>query len=377
MNNGCYLVKKNKITKPKFFYVILYLILLVGIIFTLNNSFLYQKPIAKIIAIDETYVKETEEGNYGYKTAIYEQNIKAIIKNTQYKDRVVTIKNTYHKGEVYTQRYHKNDEVFISLNITKDDIKTAHIEGYKRDKYIVVLTSLFIIIITIIGKSKGLLSFISVIANIFLFNIVIYFNAKGISLILLSFVSALLSCTICLTLVSGFNKKTISAIISSCCGLTITMLISLIVIHISNYNGLRFDQMELLTRPYEGIFISEIIMGGLGAIMDIAITISSSLNEIIEKNNQITLKELITSGKNIGRDVTSTMINVLFFTYICGAIPNLVLYFKNGISISSLINEFISLEMARALIGGIGICITIIISIFITILLYKRSLNHE
>ena len=120
------------------------------------------------------------------------------------------------------------------------------------------------------------------------------------------------------------------------------MLISLIVIHISNYNGLRFDQMELLTRPYEGIFISEIIMGGLGAIMDIAITISSSLNEIIEKNNQITLKELITSGKNIGRDVTSTMINVLFFTYICGAIPNLVLYFKNGINISSLINEFIN-----------------------------------
>lgn len=111
--------------------------------------------------------------------------------------------------------------------------------------------------------------------------------------------------------------------------------------------------------------------------MDISITISSSLNEIIAKNNQVTLKELIQSGKNIGRDVTSTMINVLFFSYICGTIPNLVLYFKNGITISSLLSEFISLEMARALIGGIGICLTIIISILVTILLYKRSLIHE
>ncbi len=376
MNNGCCLVKKNK-RKTTFFYGIMVLFFLSAIIFTKNNFYLYQKPIAKIIAVEETYVKDTQEGNYGYKTAIYEQTIKAMIKNTEYKNRVITIKNTYHKGEVYTQKYHKNDEIFVSLNVTKNDIISAHIEGYKRDKYFVILTSLFIITITIIGQKKGLFSCMSVIANIILFNLVIYFNAKGLSLVLLSFFASFLSCTICLTLVSGFNKKTLSAIISSYCGLTLTMLISLLVIHISHYQGLRFDQMELLTRPYEGIFISEIIMGGLGAIMDISITISSSLNEIIAKNNQVTLKELIQSGKNIGRDVTSTMINVLFFSYICGTIPNLVLYFKNGITISSLLSEFISLEMARALIGGIGICLTIIISILVTILLYKRSLIHE
>ena len=62
MNNGCYLVKKNKITKPKFFYVILYLILLVGIIFTLNNSFLYQKPIVNSISI-ANYFKNSNKDN--------------------------------------------------------------------------------------------------------------------------------------------------------------------------------------------------------------------------------------------------------------------------------------------------------------------------
>ena len=134
----------------------------------------------------------------------------------------------------------------------------------------------------------------------------------------------------------------------------------------------RFENMELLTRPYEGIFISEIILGGLGAIMDISISISSSLNEMLQKDPKITSKQLIKSGFNIGRDIMSTMINVLFFTYICSVIPNLTILFRNGINLSSLINSYITLEMTRALIGAIGITITIPISVYTTVFMYKR-----
>lgn len=154
------------------------------------------------------------------------------------------------------------------------------------------------------------------------------------------------------------------------------MLISLIVINTTKYSGIRLENIELLTRPYEGIFISEIILGGLGAIMDISISISSSLNEILEKNPKISQKQLIKSGFNIGKDIMSTMINVLFFTYICTSIPNLVILFRNGISLSILTREYISIEMTRALTGAIGITITIPIAIYTTILLYKRRIKQ-
>ena len=68
----------------------------------------------------------------------------------------------------------------------------------------------------------------------------------------------------------------------------------------------------------------------------------------------------------------STMINVLFFTYISSSIINLSIYFRNGIDTGSLITEFISLEMTRALIGAIGIVISIPIAIKISLLIYKR-----
>ena len=355
-------------------YAILIVISLITIIFTYNNHYFYKDTIAKITNIKDEYIT-TEIMDYGYKEDIHSQTITATIKNGKYKGQTIKIENEYYKGQTYSQKYHKNDEIFISLETHKDKIRNTHIEGYKRDKYIVILLVSFILIIVLVGHLKGFLSLISLIINIVLFNTIVYLNVKDISLPLLSFIGAIIFSSICLTLVSGKNKKTLSAIISSITGVTITMLISLLVIHITKYSGLRFENMELLTRPYEGIFLSEIILGGLGAIMDISISISSSLNELLQKDPKISSKQLIKSGFNIGRDIMSTMINVLFFTYICSVIPNLCILFRNGINLGSLINSYITLEMTRALIGAIGITITIPISIYITVLMYKRRIT--
>ena len=355
-------------------YAILIVISLISIIFTYNNHYFYKDTIAKITNIKDEYIT-TEIMDYGYKEDIHNQTITATIKNGKYKGQKIKIENEYYKGHTYSQKYHKNDEIFISLETHKDKIRNTHIEGYKRDKYIVILLVSFILIIVLVGHLKGFLSLISLIINIVLFNTIVYLYVKDISLPLLSFIGAIIFSSICLTLVSGKNKKTLSAIISSITGVTITMLISLLVIHITKYSGLRFENMELLTRPYEGIFLSEIILGGLGAIMDISISISSSLNELLQKDPKISSKQLIKSGFNIGRDIMSTMINVLFFTYICSVIPNLCILFRNGINLGSLINSYITLEMTRALIGAIGITITIPISIYITVLMYKRRIT--
>jgi len=364
-------LKNNKI------YVITFIALLIigigAIIFTYNDYFLYQKTIVKTIDIKEEYLS-TETINYGYHDELYMQTITAKILNGEHKGEIVTIENEYHKGEAYDQKYHKGDELIVSLNERDDEIVNTHIENYKRDKYIVILTVMLVLTIYIVGRIKGLMSIVSVILNISIFVILVGINAKGVSLPFLSFIGAVIFSILCLMLVSGPNQKTLAAILSSIVGVSITLLISYVVIKLTKYQGVRFEQLDLLTRPYEGIFISEIILGGLGAIMDISITMASSLNELIDKDNRITIKALTKSGIEIGKDVMSTMINVLFFTYICSSLTNLAIYFRNGIQINLLMSQYISLEMTRALTGAIGIVITIPISIAISLLLYKRRL---
>ena len=276
------------------------------IIFTYNDYDLYSDTIIKVINTKEEYVS-TEEVTFGYKESIYNEEIEARIMNGEYKGEIVKFNNEYHKGEAYDQRYAIGDELFVSLYVKNDRIKRVNIDGYKRDKYIVLLILLFVFIIVLVGHLKGLLSVFSVAINIILFCFLIHINAiKSIGLVPLSFMVAILYSIVSLTLVSGVNKKTLSAIISSILGVILIFIISFIVIKITNYSGIRFDQMELLTRPYEEIFISEIILGGLGAIMDISISISSSLNELIEKNKRISVKALRKSGFNIGQDIMGT-----------------------------------------------------------------------
>lgn len=138
-------------------------------------------------------------------------------------------------------------------------------------------------------------------------------------------------------------------------------LITTIVIYFTNYRGVNFGSMEFLSVPINDILMPQLMIGGLGAIMDIAITISSSISELIEKNKQITVSSLKKSGKEIGKDIFSTMINVLFFTYLCSGLPNFVLAIRNGFTLINYIVTYSSLELMRFLVSSIGIISYIIL----------------
>ena len=114
------------------------------------------------------------------------------------------------------------------------------------------------------------------------------------------------------------------------------------------------------------IFISELLVGGLGAIMDISITMSSSMSELIEKDSEISFAALKKSGVEIGKDVMGTMTNVLFFTYVCGCIPLIVLAMRNDTRLSDIMKNYLNLEIVRSFVGSIGIVVTIPIAIIIS-----------
>ena len=111
--------------------------------------------------------------------------------------------------------------------------------------------------------------------------------------------------------------------------------------------------------------------------MDVAITMSSSIAELIEKNKKIKIKNLKASAKEIGKDIMSTMTNVLFFTYLCAGLPIFVLKIRNGFSMYNYITSNLSLELTRFLTGSIGIIMTIPISSYIAIKTFKKGEKYE
>lgn len=360
--------KKNKAT----FIVGIALIILsiFSFWFVSNNENYYKKTIVKITGITEK-ASQTESMN-GKIENIRNQQIKAIIMNGIHKGKEIQLQNTTSFSGVNDLNLKINDEVFISIEDGYNkEIISSKILDLKRDKYILAITIFFVLLILLVARNKGFRSLCSVVINIIIFVSTIELFLKGYNLMLVAIVASMLFIILSISIVCGINKKAFSAIIGTMTGTVISMIIAAVVIHLTRSNGIHFEEMEFLTHPPEQIFYMEILIGTLGAIMDIAISISSCLKEIYDKNPNIDKKVLITSGVEIGKDIMGTMANTLIFAYVSGSIPIILLLLRNGFPISYIININLSLEFVRGLTGSIGIVLSIPITIYTSVLILK------
>ena len=343
--------------------IILLIVSIISLVFIYNDDYLYKEEIVKITNI-KTIDKEILSNNLGLKEEHYNKSITGIITNGKNKGKSISISYEESYSSVVTDKYRIGDKVFI---------KNKEIEGLKRDFYIAILVVIFINSIYIVGSVKGLLSVVSVILNFSIFYIGLDLYFKGINILFLCIIESIIFSFLSLGISNGIDKKSISAIISVIISIIILLVILLIIVLITKYRGINFNELSFLTVPPEDIFLPELLIGSMGAIMDVAITISSSIAELIEKNKKISRKNLEKSSKEIGKDIMSTMSNVLFFTYLCAGLPVYVLAIRNGFSVSNFIKSHFSLELTRFLVGSISIVMTIPITTYVSIYIFKRG----
>ena len=357
-------IKCNNFKLP-FILVIVLIVCLTGFYFKFINENSYNKTIAKITSITTEQLSNEQNTK---------QQIKAIIMNGTYKGETIQLQNSTTYSHATDLNLKSNDEVFVTLQVNQDNqITSAVIMDAKRDTYLVYISVLFILLISLIGGVKGLRSLTSLIINVVIISAVIRLFLLGYNIIIVSSLACLIFIIGSLLLATGLKKKTFAAILSTIAGTLISMLITYIVITLLHANGIHYEEMEFFNFPPEQIFLAEILIGTLGAIMDIAISISSSLQEIVQKNPLIEKNTLLKSGLEIGQDIMGTMSNTLIFAYFSGSIPIILLGLINGVSILDIMNVNISLEIVRALTGCIGIVISIPVSIYISVFLLKRN----
>lgn len=343
--------------------IIIIILSIISVIFVYNDDFLYKKEIIKITKIN-TIKEEISQNSLGLKERIYTRKITGVVTNGKNKGKIKSFNYEETFSSVTTDRYKNHDKVFI---------ESGSIDGLKRDFYIMILVNIFIISIFIVGEYKGLLSILSVILNFTIFYAGLYVYFRGVNMLALCMIESIIFSIFSLFIAGGINKKTISAILSVIASVVILLLMLIVIASTTNYSGINFNELNFLTVPPEDVILSELLIGCIGATMDVAITISSSISELIDKDKNISVKKLNNSSKQIGKDIMSTMSNVLFFTYLCAGLPIFVLAIRNGYSVYNYITANFSLELTRFLVGSIAIIMTIPISTFISIKIFKRG----
>ena len=362
------LVNQNK--KSILSCLIVMIVLIAGVVIVFHDYKCYDTSIVKIEKVDHELSKETEENYTAEKH--YEQTVTGLIMNGELLGQNVQMQNRYTSSGVYDDEYKTGDEVFVENITDNNGVLTGSISGLKRDKYLAILIAFFVMLLYIVIGKKGILSIISLIVNITVFCYALDLYSKGHNILMLSNCLVLFFTFSSLFFIGGLKKKSFVAILSTLITLCFTMILFKLVMAYTA--GVDYTYM-LYVQGHDDlseIFMSQILLGGLGAIMDVAITEVSTINELVAKNNEIPLRELLRSGREVGHDIMGTMINVMLFTYICGSIPLIILKMNNDIKFHTIILWHLPMEIYGFLIESIGILLSIPISLLISVILFKK-----
>lgn len=247
---------------------------------------------------------------------------------------------------------------------------------------LVLLSVILFSLMILIGGKKGVRSFISLFINFgIVFLTVLFMTDPQVNPIILTIISCSAISCINLFYINEVNSKTITAFISTV--ITITVLIFFIYIitkkaMIQGFGEEEIDELSVFSR-YLGIdFVkvaaAVIIMSTIGAITDVAISITSPMWEIFNQHPAISRKSLFTSGLTIGKDILGSNTNTLFFAFIGGYLALLIWFKDLSYSFGEIINSKIfSAEMIMILCAGVGIALIIPIAAWINAVYLIRS----
>jgi len=308
-----------------------------------------------------------------------------------------------HKGEKVQARYElnlgyddryqskrlaKGDEILLYLDVDENgQVVQGVVVEFIRDKYLLYLVIVFMVLLLVIGRLKGLKAIVSlVITALSIVYILIPAILKGWDPVRTSVFVCICVISVTMVIIGGFNRKTLSAIIGTAGGVLSAGVIALVIGSLAKLTGLGDDESQMLMLvqdvhfDFSGLLFAGILIGTMGATMDVGMSIASAMHEIKVNSPNIKTSALIKAGMNVGKDTMATMANTLILAYVGGSLHLLLMLMAYNTPFNSIINwDMIASEILKALAGSIGVIVTIPITTLTAVFIeeYKKKERND
>jgi len=328
-----------------------------------------------------------EENGYGEDSLVQSvQKVKILITTGEYKGKEVVVENYLQGNPVSDVNAKVGQKLLMVIDESEPGNVQFHISTYERDVYLYIVIGIFLALILIIGKIQGL----KTIATLFITMAIIFMYTipailRGTSPTFASVISCIVITMITMIAISGFKQKAFSAIVGTAMGIVIAGLLSYIISQAAFLSGLETNEATMLLYLPQGIefnfkelLFAGIIIGTMGATMDISMSVASSMNEVTTHNPTISIRDLMSSGLNVGRDVMGTMTNTLILAYTGSSMSILLVFFAYKTSIMEIMNlDVIATEVVRSISGSIGIILSVPCTALTVCILEKLKRNKK
>lgn len=336
----------------------------------------YETATITTILSDSTEADERSENSYRG-----EQLLIAEVTSGQYKGQSLQVSN--YVGPLYSVPLEVGDSAVLIISTYADGSHTGTVYEYNRFIPLAVVFTLFFIITVAVGGKTGLKSLIGLLITVLsLFYILIPALMKGAPTLLTTFLVCAYITVVSLALLGGLQKKTICAMLGTISGTALAMIFGLFSQSLLRIDGMRVNEAEALLQLQQtgtpigirGLLAAGVIISALGAVMDVAMSISSALTEVHLANPRLSRLDLIRSGMNIGRDMVGTMTNTLVLALLGSSLVLIVYLYSLELSaIQFLSSSYVSIEVISSISSSAGV----ILAVPVTVLISSFALTYN
>lgn len=375
----------NKVNKKELMFTSVFIVLLTILILIPTG---FEKQIyvnaegvkAKVISINNSGVYNTGIINQG------DQSVTIEIQTGTHKGEVVEGKNLLTGKLEFDKFFSEGDDAWVLLEFDEENnIIFANMVDHYRINVELILIGLFALMMIIFSGFTGVRTLLSfTFALLSIWKILIPFMLRGYNPLIIALIVGNVLTVVTLFLVAGFTKKATAAIISSVACSMVTCLLAIIFSRLFNMHGAVMQWSEsLLYAGYSNLDLTAIFQAGIylacsGAILDLAIDISSALDEIIVNNPNIGKGQLIKSGLTIGKSVVGSQTTTLLLAYMGSYISIMMVYMAQGTPLMSIFNtKMIASEILHTFVGCIGLVLVSPLTSLICGFIYERDINRN
>lgn len=313
---------------------------------------------ARVISADDSQIVDNGLIRTG------EQSCEVSVLKGKFKGRVIDsavnmLTGSYENDKIFAE----GDKALIIISYRGDEILSASMIDHYRLDYEIILAVIFAaVLIATAGKTgfRSLLSFIITVLAVWKAVVPLYL--KGIDPIISGTVFIALLSIIIIAMVYGFDRRCFAATAGVLSGVMVALFFGAVFTNLFKIHGAVMSMSESLLYCGYGnlnltrIFTASIFIGSSGAMMDLAVDITSAMHEITQKKPDISTKELIVSGMNIGKAAMGTISTTLLLAYTGSCIAMLMVFMAQGTPLVNILNyKYVAAEIVHTVAGSIGL----------------------
>ena len=285
------------------------------------------------------------------------QTVRVELRSGKYRGQVYELPNQL--SYLYGTILKAGDAVTVAVTEEDGEISSMTLQDYDRTVPLALVVLAFLVVSVLVGRRVGAKSLL------------------GLGVSVVEFV-----------ILGGVNRKTLCAILGTISGVAFAALFGELACALLRVNGYKMysaePTIEALLQikqgqdPMHSLQLGDLLVGGiviaaLGAVNDVAMSISSAMNELVAVNPALTRRQLLRSGMNIGRDMVGTMTNTLILALVGSSLVLMIYLSSLEPSFSQLMSgTFFSVEMVQAIASSVGVILAVPLSALIGAFLFAK-----